>query len=612
MIKFSKLFETVYEPRSGDEKNFKDKHVIMKIKVPYPQDTESQFTSDKPKAKRKADQDDDVAVYEAADVHTKRADKEPVIVRSVNPKTGQSETKTVMRRAGEIKIEEVELEEGIDKMSNARLKFHAEKNFPHGSYTRKEIQDEHKRRMRVEPNYHTVKPSLSEESDLDEKVVNPYAVGMAAAMKATGDRPPLKKSTIIKGHEIAKGIQKEAMDPVGKEDSDINNDGKVDSSDKYLKNRRKAIGRALQKEDNSLDQDNSSYTTYKKSNKPNAIKKNPEDVVKEGYTKPEKDKVKAEKDGLVQIMRAKAAMKAKNSVKEDLDLDEAAEISHDRYMRSHGKKARDSGQGSGHWMFTSKQYGTPDYENKKEVHTAHGKFADAKKSAQQWAKEHGHRSVYVMESAEQLDELSPDTLHSYIKKAAPDVAARTISAVAPNQSAQTKKHASKLGNRVKGITGASGRLADKANSTRYEEAEQIDEISVDLARRYIRKASAENSDRRDKVMSAIPMKDIPANNALHKKFKSRQAGIGLAGKKVYGIDGPAKIKATEEVHLDEAFKVGSMKLHDGSTVTLTRESVDSLNGLFNQLNGSNKAKMEERMMSGKKGFQEILSFAENI
>jgi hypothetical protein len=33
----------------------------------------------------------------------------------------------------------------------------------------------------------------------------------------------------------------EALDPVGKEDDDINNDGKVDKTDKYLLKRRKAI-----------------------------------------------------------------------------------------------------------------------------------------------------------------------------------------------------------------------------------------------------------------------------------------------------------------------------------------------------------------------------------
>jgi len=37
----------------------------------------------------------------------------------------------------------------------------------------------------------------------------------------------------------------EGMDPVGKEDSDINNDGKVDGTDKYLKNRREKTGHAM-------------------------------------------------------------------------------------------------------------------------------------------------------------------------------------------------------------------------------------------------------------------------------------------------------------------------------------------------------------------------------
>jgi hypothetical protein len=39
----------------------------------------------------------------------------------------------------------------------------------------------------------------------------------------------------------------EALDPVGKEDSDIDNDGDVDKSDKYLHKRRKAISKAMKK-----------------------------------------------------------------------------------------------------------------------------------------------------------------------------------------------------------------------------------------------------------------------------------------------------------------------------------------------------------------------------
>ena len=37
----------------------------------------------------------------------------------------------------------------------------------------------------------------------------------------------------------------EGMDAVGKEDADVNNDGKVDGSDKYLKNRREKIGHSI-------------------------------------------------------------------------------------------------------------------------------------------------------------------------------------------------------------------------------------------------------------------------------------------------------------------------------------------------------------------------------
>ena len=39
------------------------------------------------------------------------------------------------------------------------------------------------------------------------------------------------------------------LDPVGKEDGDIDNDGDEDDTDSYLLNRRKKIGQAMKKED---------------------------------------------------------------------------------------------------------------------------------------------------------------------------------------------------------------------------------------------------------------------------------------------------------------------------------------------------------------------------
>ena len=42
-------------------------------------------------------------------------------------------------------------------------------------------------------------------------------------------------------------VKKEALDPVGQENADIDNDGDTDKSDKYLHNRRKVVGKAISK-----------------------------------------------------------------------------------------------------------------------------------------------------------------------------------------------------------------------------------------------------------------------------------------------------------------------------------------------------------------------------
>ena len=50
-------------------------------------------------------------------------------------------------------------------------------------------------------------------------------------------------------------ITEKKLDPVGKEDSDVNNDGKVDDSDSYLMKRRKAIKKAMAKEEIEVVED---------------------------------------------------------------------------------------------------------------------------------------------------------------------------------------------------------------------------------------------------------------------------------------------------------------------------------------------------------------------
>jgi len=57
------------------------------------------------------------------------------------------------------------------------------------------------------------------------------------------------KSEKYKGKKTAQAKGGGGLDPVGKEDGDVNNDGKKDGSDKYLMNRRKAIGKAMSKKE---------------------------------------------------------------------------------------------------------------------------------------------------------------------------------------------------------------------------------------------------------------------------------------------------------------------------------------------------------------------------
>ncbi len=54
--------------------------------------------------------------------------------------------------------------------------------------------------------------------------------------------------------EFKKYLKEAKLDPVGKEDDDIDNDGDVDSSDKYLANRRKVVTKAVKNEDEELDE----------------------------------------------------------------------------------------------------------------------------------------------------------------------------------------------------------------------------------------------------------------------------------------------------------------------------------------------------------------------
>lgn len=145
MKTFKQLIAEVAQPNNEDELNFKEKHSIEV--TPHPHSKEHQHTAEKKSPKRRADYDEgeDEEVYEAK--------MDPV---------GQEDDD--IDNDGDV--------DSSDEYLHARRK--------------------------------AIAKAMKKEA-----ATSPYAIGMAAAMKQTGDEPPLKKSTITKAHKIAKGIMKD-------------------------------------------------------------------------------------------------------------------------------------------------------------------------------------------------------------------------------------------------------------------------------------------------------------------------------------------------------------------------------------------------------------------
>jgi uncharacterized protein YoxC len=103
-----------------------------------------------------------------------------------------------------------------------------------------------------------------------------------------------------------RSIISEKMDPVGKEDDDIDNDGKVDKTDDYLKNKRKAISKAIGKK-SVKEEDDDDVTDKKAAKGAKKAAKGVKAIEKEiDKLKDEKKKLKAKIDPLIAKFKDKS------------------------------------------------------------------------------------------------------------------------------------------------------------------------------------------------------------------------------------------------------------------------------------------------------------------
>ena len=81
----------------------------------------------------------------------------------------------------------------------------------------------------------------------NEEVVDEMMRNKLTGLPTLKPEPKKQKEKPITDKQRRMMPEGKKLDPVGKEDGDINNDGKKDGTDKYLMNRRKAISKAIGK-----------------------------------------------------------------------------------------------------------------------------------------------------------------------------------------------------------------------------------------------------------------------------------------------------------------------------------------------------------------------------
>jgi hypothetical protein len=141
---------------------------------------------------------------------------------------------------GEVKEDAKMAKQSDDTLSGLHTKFSGmDQSMPSNQFMLKRVQKEMNRRKKKTN-------SVVDEEFVDEAKKKPM-VKISVPEKKLGYKvadigPDGKEINVKRG-----GAYMEALDPVGQEDADIDNDGDTDKSDKYLHNRRKAVGKAIKK-----------------------------------------------------------------------------------------------------------------------------------------------------------------------------------------------------------------------------------------------------------------------------------------------------------------------------------------------------------------------------
>ncbi len=210
---------------------------------------------------------------------------------------------------------------------------------------------------------------------------------------------------------------KKKLDPVGKADADIDNDGDTDKSDEYLHNRRKAVSAAIKGKSMKEEEDRSKLDSFLKGMDGNKLhaatkKRSPTQHVM-------KDKKDVQKEEVEQI-------------------DELSK----KTLGSYVKKASRNLAGREYKRGAEKDASTSNLQKSYKRDMGIAKAVDK----------------LTKEEVENLDELKKSTLGSYVKKASTNQIGNTAAVLANKNDPETDRARKRIGNRMVGIAKATDKL----------------------------------------------------------------------------------------------------------------------------------------------------------
>lgn len=505
MKTFKQLIAEVAEPNNEDELNFKAKHAIELITFP-PADEAAYSGGTKKSAPRRADyvKGEDEDVYEAKKldpVGNANADIDN------DGDTDDSDEYLHARRAAIAKTMKEAIEKKLDPVGKANA------DIDNDGDTDDSDEFLHARRAAIA------------KAMKKEAATSPYAIGMAAAMKAADDKPPLKKSTITKAHTIAKSIEKDDNLKEANSSKIISGLNAGDSVDVIVQNN-------LNKKGDNKDEILKVIRDY---NWKKRMKKESANKIDEAT--PTKKEITTALQSIKAQPKEKVTLKKApwNEKKEEVSLDEDATLDQIRAIltkKNDGTKVVKDKSGYFH-IKTANSHKGP-------FHTMKDVLADLSESAvivKAAAAHNDGKKKFNLDDEEFPVTIKPSTAKKIVKKT------------------------------------------------------NLDEVSDKKLDDYRQRAFA----------------DQPAGDDGSDKHRKRKFGRDLAFAKQTGR---AKVLATKEsVELDENFKVGTVKLNDGSSVIIKEADAKLLNQLVNELADKNREAMMKAAMKDKKGFNEILGFA---